>query len=77
MGNYTIFLDVRKSQEKQASKKFYNECSENSRSQIFFRTDIFRELTLGAPETGLLEQYGSLTRTNLQPKSIMGKPTTG
>ena len=23
MGNYTIFLDVRKSQERQASKKFY------------------------------------------------------
>ena len=26
-----------------------NECSENSRSQIVFRTDIFRKLTLGAP----------------------------
>ena len=35
--------------EKQASKKFYNKCSENSRSQIVFRTDIFRKLTLGAP----------------------------
>ena len=34
----------------QASKKFYNKCSENSRSQIVFRTDIFRKLTLGAPE---------------------------
>ena len=31
------------------SKKFYNKCSENSRSQIVFRTDIFRKLTLGAP----------------------------
>ena len=30
--------------------KFYNKCSENSRSQIVFRTDIFRKLTLGAPE---------------------------
>ena len=29
------------------SKKFYNKCSENSRSQIVFRTDIFRKLTLG------------------------------
>ena len=30
-------------------KKFYNKCSENSRSQIVFRTDIFRKLSLGAP----------------------------
>ena len=43
MGNYIIFLNVRKSQEKQASKKFYNKCAENSRSQIVFRTDIFPE----------------------------------
>ena len=52
MGNYTIlsmFGDVRKSQERQASKIFYNKCSENSRSQIVFRTDIFRKLPLGAP----------------------------
>ena len=53
MGNYTIFLNVRKSQERQASKKFYNKCSENSRSQIVFRTDIFRKLTLGAPGPNL------------------------
>ena len=32
--------------------KFYNECSENSRSQIVLRTDIFRKkLRLGAPES--------------------------
>ena len=31
--------------------KFYNKCSENSRAQIVFRTDIFRKLTLGAPES--------------------------
>ena len=34
----------------QASKKFYSKCSENSRSQIVFRTDIFRKLPLGAPD---------------------------
>ena len=39
--------------ERQASKKFYNKCSENSRSQIVFQTDVFRKLTLGAPEEGL------------------------
>ena len=41
MDNYTL--------ERQASKKFYNKCSENSRSQIVFRTYIFRKLMLGAP----------------------------
>ena len=35
--------------KRHTSKKFYNKCSENSRSQIVFRTDIFRRLTLGAP----------------------------
>ena len=40
---------MRKSLERQASKKFYNK---NSRSQIVFRTDIFRKLTLGATEKG-------------------------
>ena len=33
-----------------SSKKFYNKCSENSRSQIAFPTDIFQILTLDAPE---------------------------
>ena len=32
------------------SNKFYNKCSENSRSQIVFRIDIFQKLTLGAPD---------------------------
>ena len=50
MGQLYHFLDVRKSLERQASKKFYNKYSENSRSQIVFRTDIFRKLSLGAPE---------------------------
>ena len=30
--------------------KFYNKCSENSRSQIIFWTDVFQKLTLGTPE---------------------------
>ena len=47
MGNYTICSKILG--ERQASKKFYNEFSENSRSQIVFGTDIFRKLTLGAP----------------------------
>ena len=59
MGNYTIFY-VRKSWERQASKKFYNKCSENSRSQIVFRTDIFRKFTLGAPDE--LKRGASKTR---------------
>ena len=60
MGNYTIFqMHVRKSWERQASKKFYNKCSENSRSQIVFRTDIFRKLTLGAPDLQLFGHPGA------------------
>ena len=43
-----MFLDVRKSKERRASKKFYKKCPENSRSQIVFRTDILREFKLGA-----------------------------
>ena len=38
---------------RQATKKFYNKCSENSRSQIVFRTDIFQKLSLGAPDSRL------------------------
>ena len=29
--------------------KFYNKCSENSRSQIVFRTDIFPKIAVGCP----------------------------
>ena len=31
------------------ARNFTTKCSENSRSQIVLRTDIFRNLTLGAP----------------------------
>ena len=31
-------------------QEIYNKCSENSRSQIVFRTDICQKLTLGALE---------------------------
>ena len=35
--------------ERQASKKFYNKCSENARAQIVLvQTDMFQKLTLGA-----------------------------
>ena len=50
MGNYTIFGGFGNPRRRQASKKFYSKCSENSRSQIVFRTDIFQKLSLGAPE---------------------------
>ena len=59
--------------ERQAGKKFHKKCSENSRSQIVFRTDIFRKLTLGAPElcleifkaTGASELTGQLDIAHL------------
>ena len=52
IGNYTIFF-LRRSKilGEAGSKKFYNKCSENSRCQIVFRTDIFRKLTFGAPKS--------------------------
>ena len=65
MGNLYHFLGVQKSQEMQASKKFYNKCSENSRSQIVFRTDIFQKLTLGAPDILKLGEFARLEFTNL------------
>ena len=40
-GQLYHILDVRKSLERQASKQFYNKYSENSRSQIVFRTENF------------------------------------
>ena len=55
MRNYTILGGgggVRKSYESQASKKFNNKYSENSRSQIVFRRDIFQKLSLGDPDNG-------------------------
>jgi len=48
--------------------KFYNKCSENSRSQIVFRTDIFRKLTLGVPADSLT---GVLYKPRLQKEIKM------
>ena len=62
MANYTIFLNVRKSLERQAGKKYYKKCSENSRSQIVFRTDIFRQYLL--------------LRTDILQKTVVGFPCT-
>ena len=39
-------------------------CSENSRSQIVFRTDIFRKLTLGAPVKWLSDNFVGLNSGN-------------
>ena len=45
-------------------KKFYKKCSENSRSQIVFRTDIFRRVQhpqdwLGTPTRDTHREYSS------------------
>ena len=58
-GQYTLYnkipsqifswFCVYSSKERQASKKCYNKCFENSRSQIVFRTDIFRKMDVGCP----------------------------
>ena len=46
---------------KQAGKKVYDKCSENSRSQIVSRTDIFWKLKLGAP-VGSAAENGEWTK---------------
>ena len=48
-----------------ASKKFYNKCLENSRSQIVFRTDIFRKLMLGAPEISTKPNFWKMLAPNI------------
>ena len=48
MDNYTIFR-CSKILGGKGSKKFYNKCSENSRSEIVFRTDIFPKIVVGCP----------------------------
>ena len=63
IGNYTIFG---RSQERHASKKFNNKCSENSRSQIVFRRDIFQKLTLGAP--GKINKHNKKTNESVTAK---------
>ena len=50
MGNYTIFGRFENPRRGMQARNFSNKCSENSRSQIVFGTDIFQKLSLGAPE---------------------------
>ena len=50
MANYTIFLDVRKIFGQAGKQEIHNKDSENSRSQIVFRTGIFQKLMFGCQE---------------------------
>ena len=50
MGNYTIFR-CSKILGEAGKQEILQQYFENSRSQIVFRTDIFRKLTLDAPRT--------------------------
>ena len=52
MGNYTIFYKFDNPRRSRQARHFTGKCSENSRSQVVFRTDIFRKLTLGALDYG-------------------------
>ena len=49
MGNYTIFYMFENPRRGRQARNFATNVSKNARSQIVFRTDIFRKLTLGAP----------------------------
>ena len=50
MGNYTIFQMFENPRRGRQARNFLNKCSENSRSQIILRTDIFRKLSFGTPD---------------------------
>ena len=54
MGNHTIFQMFKNHRRGRQARNFCNKCSKNSSSQIvfpYFRTDIFRKLTSGAPDS--------------------------
>ena len=50
MDNYTIFQMLENPKIVRQARNFRTNAPKNSRSQIVFRTDIFRKLTLGAPD---------------------------
>ena len=50
MGSYTIFFRCSRILGAAGKQEILQEMFENSRSQIVFRIDIFRKLTLGAPD---------------------------
>ena len=50
MGSYTIFFRCSRILGEAGKQEILQEMFENSRSQIVFRIDIFRKLTLGAPD---------------------------
>ena len=56
------------------ARNFYNKCSENSRSQIVFQTDIFRKLSLGAPVMFTL--HGMISFTPQRESYQIGFPFT-
>ena len=61
------------------ARNFTNKCSENSRSQIVFWTDIFQKFTLGAPECWGEVDYGylnqSVNSTEVQQQTLITSHT--
>ena len=53
MSNYTIY-QMFENPRKGRQARHFNKCSEKSRSQIVFQTDIFQKLSLGAPANSYL-----------------------
>ena len=55
---------------------FVNKCSENARSQIVFRTEIFRELSLGDPKKRFMpERYPSDKINYTSPEYVWPIPS--
>ena len=66
------FFKCSKTLGESGKQEIYNKCSENSRYQIVFRTDIFQKLSLGAPEPGtcFFNNYQKLTIYHLGLSSL-------
>ena len=58
---------------RQALKKFYNKCSENSRSQIVFRTDIFPKIVVGCPCIIILNELTFFTGNKIDIIVVCGR----
>ena len=56
------------------ARNFYNKCSENSKTQIVFPTDIFRKLTLGAPDVGTAGKVDPGDRVTLPVEILFVDP---
>ena len=76
MGNYIVVFRCSKILREAGKQEIFNKCSENSRCQIVFRIDIFRKLSLGAPDS-MLHFYSSVRELTVSKLDQSVKATNG